>query len=80
MANKTSHVFIRIIFFLQYGFEVIPTPESVHKKLSDAVEKAVENWDNIRSEGYYFLLFFYQNLLFSFSNREYFSYLSNAPI
>ena len=58
MANKTSHVYIRIIFFLQYGFEVIPTPESVHKKLSDAVEKAVENWDNIRSEGYFFLLFF----------------------
>ncbi len=36
--------------FTQFGFEVIQTPPEVHKKLLNAVNKGLENWENIPFE------------------------------
>jgi hypothetical protein len=36
--------------FTERGFELINTPPVVHKKLSDAMKKGLDNWDNLRYE------------------------------
>jgi hypothetical protein len=40
------------------GFEVVDTPPAVHSKLAAAVDKALEDWDGVRSEGKVTLRFF----------------------
>ena len=37
--------------FTEFGFEVIQTPKKIHDKLAAAVDKALENWNNLPSEG-----------------------------
>lgn len=38
--------------FTEVGFEKIKTPESVRRKLEDAVNEGIANWDNLREENH----------------------------
>jgi hypothetical protein len=37
--------------FTDVGFQVINTPDHVHKKLVEAVEQGVKEWEDLPSEG-----------------------------
>lgn len=38
--------------FTPLGFQLVETPKHVHEKLAKEVNKGLENWDNLRSEGH----------------------------
>lgn len=49
--NWLQHTQARVMpTFTPLGFEVVSTPSEVHALLKEAIEKAVANWDSIRTE------------------------------
>lgn len=37
--------------FTPHGFKLVKTPDFIHRKLMDAFNRGLANWDNLRSEG-----------------------------